>query len=332
MELGAGLITTQRRPDDDRTFEAIYDEALEYTNAAEEAGLASIWVSEHHFADDGYLPGVMPLLGSIAAETDRIQIGSCIALAPLYDPIRLAEDAATVSLVAGGRTTLGLGAGYVDEEFERFGVPKSERGERTADAAKVCRGAWSEGPLAHDSAFHQAPPDTVLTPKPEHPPTLMLGGSAKPAVRRAARLADAWCAPSSLSPEELKTRADDIERVRREEGLDGEFKNYALVHGFVGESEAEAWETVREGFLHMQRKYAEWYAGEPVELSDEQITSLKEQAIFGTPEQICSELSAYEDALGSDCHIIFRTYQPGIGTEEMIECLHRIGDEVLPAL
>lgn len=332
MNVGAGLLTCQRREDDDRSVEELYDQAITYASAAEDAGLASVWVSEHHFSDDGYMPGVMPTLGAIANATESVEIGTCLALAPFWDPIRLAEDAATVSALSGGRMTLGLGGGYVDQEFERFGVDPAERGERVADAVAVCRGAWSDGPIEVDSPFHPAPPDTVVTPTPTTEPDVVLGGTSQPAVRRAARLADGWCGTSALSIDDLGVRTEDIEGVRRDEDLDGEFTNYVLVHGFVGDSADEAWETVREGFVHTHEQYGKFYAGEPVELSAEKLQELKDDAIFGAPAEVAEQLAAYEDALGEDGQVIFRTYQPGLATEDLLRCLELLGDEVVPAL
>lgn len=332
MKLGVGLITCQRRPGDDRTYEEIYEEAITYAQSAEEAGLDSVWVSEHHFSDDGYLPGVFPTLGAIAKATDAIEIGSCIALAPLYNPVRLAEDAATVSLLSGGRMTLGLGAGYYDEEFERLGVPKTERGDRVEDAIRICRGAWSDGPIEYDSPFYDTPSDTVVTPKPTTEPSIFIGAYAKPAIRRAGRLGDGWCATSRLSQEGLKARVEDIEQVRREVGADGDFTNYILVQGFVGDSEEQAWQTVRDSLVHMEEQYAEFRTGEPVEYGREEIEQVRENAVLGSPEQVCEELEAYRDTLGDDCHVIFRSYQLGVGTEEMRRSHELLGDEVRPAL
>jgi len=331
MDIGTGLFTCQRRPDDDRPTSAIYDELLELGRAIERAGLASAWVSEHHFADDGYLSGTMPTLGALAAATDEVEIGTCIALAPLYDAVRLAEDAATVDLLSGGRSTVGLSIGYVDREFEQFGVPKEERVERTADAVHLLRAAWSDGPLDYDSAFHPVSPDASVTPKPESAPPIILGGGAKPAVRRAARIADGWVAPSSLSVEGVRKRVEDIHRVRADEALDGEFRVYVIQHGFVGDSREAAWEAMKPGYLYLQRRYAEWATGEPVEsLPAERVDALREQAIFGTPDQVSDGLERYREALGDDVHFILRTYYPGIGSERMVECIERLGDEVVP--
>ena len=334
MKLGTGLFTAQQRPDDDREPSDLYDEIRTLTREIEAAGLDSAWVSEHHFADDGYLSGTFPTLGAMAAETDDLEIGSCVALGPLYDPIRLAEDAATVDLVADGRLTLGLAIGSNPREFDVFGVPREERAERLEDLLPFLRGAWSEGDLEYESAFHDVPSDVSITPKPvDGDVPIMLGGAAKPAVRRAARSADAWCAPSSLSVEGVRKRVEDIRRVREEERIPGDFTVYVLQHGWVGDSREAAWEAMCEGYFYIQRRYAEIFSGESVdELPAERKRELKAQAIFGTPEQVVDELETYRDALGDDIHFIFRTYHPGVGTDAMIDCLHRLGDEVAPEL
>ncbi|MEY7851976.1 LLM class flavin-dependent oxidoreductase [Natrarchaeobius sp. A-rgal3] len=334
MKLGTGLFTAQRRPDDDREPGELYDEILTLTREIERAGLDSAWVSEHHFAEDGYLSSTMPTLGAMAAETDDLEIGSCVALGPLYDPVRLAEDAATVDLIADGRLTLGLAIGSNPREFDVFGVPREERAERLEDLVPFLRAAWSDGPLEYESTFHDVPADVSITPKPanERVP-VFLGGGAKPAVRRAARNADGWCAPSALSVGGVRKRVEDIRRVREEAGLEDDFQVYVIRHGWVGDSREEAWETMCDGYVYLQRRYAEIFSGEPVEeLEDDRKRELKAQAVFGTPDQVADELEAYRDAVGDDVHVILRTYYPGVGTDAMVDCIHRLGDEVAPAL
>jgi alkanesulfonate monooxygenase SsuD/methylene tetrahydromethanopterin reductase-like flavin-dependent oxidoreductase (luciferase family) len=334
MKLGTGLFTAQQRPDDDREPSELYDELLTLTREIEAAGLDSAWVSEHHFEEDGYLSGTMPTLGAMAAESDDLEIGSCVALGPLYDPIRLAEDAATVDLLSDGRFTLGLAIGSSPREFDVFGVPRAERAERLADLVPFLRGAWTDGPLEYDAEFHDVPTDVSITPKPvsENVP-IVLGGAAKPAVRRAARIGDGWCAPSSMSIEGVRKRAEDIRNVREGEGLEGEFTIYVLQHGWAGDSREAAWEAMRDGYLYLQRRYAELFSGESVvELDKGRKRELKEQAIFGTPEQVVDGIERYREALGDEIHFILRTYYPGVGTGETIECVRRLGEEVAPEL
>lgn len=334
MEVGTGLFTTQRRPSDDRSFTEIYDEVLTLGRAIDAAGLASAWVSEHHFTDDGYLSGTMPILGALASITDDIALGTGVALAPLYDPVRLIEDAATVDLLSKGRMRLGLSIGYRTEEFEGFGVPRAERADRTEDIVKLARGVWDPNEPAYDPAFHDYDPSLPITPDPPGTgPELILGGSAKPAVRRAARLADGWIAPSSLSLEGLRLRIEDIDRIRDEEGIDRPFQVYVLRHGFVADSTEAAWEAMRPGYFYLQKRYAEWYQGEPVdELDADRKAELKRRAIVGPPEDVVDRLEQLGEAVGMDVHVILRTYFPGIGTDRMEACIHRLGDDVIPAL
>lgn len=331
MKLGTGLFTCQQRPDDDRSMEEIYQEMLQLGEIIDNAGLDSAWVSEHHFAKDGYLSATMPTLGALAATTESVEIGSCIALAPLYDGVRLAEDTATIDLLAEGRLTLGLAIGSNPAEYDAFGIPREQRFERLIDQVSLLRAAWSDGPLDYESEFHDIDPNVSVSPKPEGTIPIMFGGAAKPAVRRAARLADAWCAPSTISLKELQTRVEDIRSVREEEGIEAEFQIYVLAHGFVGESRDRAWEHMRKGYYYIQQRYAEIFSEGSVPLLDaDRKRELQKQAIFGTPEQVADELLAYRRVLGDDIHFILRTYYPGIGTEVMASCLNQLADNVRP--
>src|SRR5688500_5571077 len=133
MRIGYGYLTAQHHPDDPRTDVEIYREAIEIAVELEAAGFDSVWTSEHHFVDDGYLPSQLPLLAAMAARTSRICLGTGVLLAPMFDPLHLAEDAATVDLISDGRLILGLGIGWREEEFDGFGIPMSERGARMED-------------------------------------------------------------------------------------------------------------------------------------------------------------------------------------------------------
>ena len=97
---------------------------------AEELGWDDIWLSEHHFLDDAYTPSMLPLGCAIAARTQKVEIGTSVLLLPLHDPVRVAEDAATLDVLSGGRLQLGLGVGYRVEEFIGFDISRGERAKR----------------------------------------------------------------------------------------------------------------------------------------------------------------------------------------------------------
>jgi alkanesulfonate monooxygenase SsuD/methylene tetrahydromethanopterin reductase-like flavin-dependent oxidoreductase (luciferase family) len=100
------------------SFSELYRGSLAQVEAAERLGFDSIWLTEHHFTDDGYLPALMPAAAAIAARTTRVTIGTFVLLAPFWHPLKLAEDAAFVDVLSGGRLRLGIGLGYRAEEFE----------------------------------------------------------------------------------------------------------------------------------------------------------------------------------------------------------------------
>ena len=106
---------------------SLYANAIDLAVEAERLGLDSVWASEHHFFDDGYLPQPFTLLAAIAARTTRVLLGTAIVIAPLHHPVDLAEQAAVVDIISNGRLRVGLGAGYAQREFDAFGADLATR-------------------------------------------------------------------------------------------------------------------------------------------------------------------------------------------------------------
>ena len=103
-------------------FEVFYQERLDQIVAAEGMGFDSVWLTEHHFCDDGYTPSPLMIHAAIGARTKHMKLGTNLMLLPIADPVRIAEDAATLSLMTGGRFDLGVGIGYRQLEFGRHGA------------------------------------------------------------------------------------------------------------------------------------------------------------------------------------------------------------------
>src|ERR671925_1243755 len=121
---------------------------------AEAAGFDSVWLGEHH---NSILLYPAPLLGlaAIAARTRRVRLGTGVLLLPLYHPLAVAEEAAMVDVISGGRLILGLGAGYAPEEFSAFGISIKERGSRLEEGASLLRRLWTEEHVSHEGRHYR---------------------------------------------------------------------------------------------------------------------------------------------------------------------------------
>jgi probable F420-dependent oxidoreductase len=180
----------------------------ELARTLEGAGFESLWVSDHvvlperieswyPFAADGEAtwPTDAPFfdavvaLALIACATERATFGTAALVLPLRNPVIFAKQAASLDVVSGGRLCLGVGAGWLEEEFAAIRVPFERRGARLSESIATLRECWS-GKLG--GRFH-------CLPTPAHEIPVLVGGHSKPALRRAGRIGDGWLAQQSLN-------------------------------------------------------------------------------------------------------------------------------------
>lgn len=141
-----GLYFDLRNPPQWATDPArLYSFTLEMCEEAERLGIDSLWVSEHHAFDDGYLPQPLTMLAAIAARTKRARLGTAIVVAPLHSAVEIAEQAALVDIISNGRLDLGLGAGYRGPEFDLYGADLARRYTENDARAREVRRLWDKG-------------------------------------------------------------------------------------------------------------------------------------------------------------------------------------------
>jgi probable F420-dependent oxidoreductase len=341
VRIGIGLFTGQVPPGSARTFAHEYRETLELVRLAEALGFDSAWVSEHHGASDGYFPSLLVVLGAFAEATSRIRLGTGVVLTPLHDPLRLAEDAATVDQLSDGRLTLGLGSAWREEEFRMFGVPFSERKRRTIETIEILRRAWTGERFSFEGEIFRY--DRVrVTPPPAQPngPPILLGGHVDAVLRRAGEIADGYI-----------TDAEDVEHVRRAVRLMEESAfaagrdphELALVlmqNVFLTDRGDDAWATVRSGVRHQLGMYEAWDADadtpghddEPVPEGDEGLD--RAATATGTVEEVVRALRPGVEAFGHgrDVELIVRLHYPGMAFDTAARAVELFGERVIPAL
>jgi alkanesulfonate monooxygenase SsuD/methylene tetrahydromethanopterin reductase-like flavin-dependent oxidoreductase (luciferase family) len=166
-----------------------YRRTLDQIRLADELGYDHVWITEHHFVDDGYMPSALVVSAAIAAVTERIAIGQDVMLLPFANPVRLAEDVAVLDNLSGGRIMVGAGMGYVPSEFAGMGVPRNERRARMDDTLAVLQRAWTEDEFDFDGEVFRLS-GVRVRPRPVQPggPALWVAAMSEAGARRAARL------------------------------------------------------------------------------------------------------------------------------------------------
>jgi probable F420-dependent oxidoreductase len=311
-----------------RPWRDLYAETLDQIAWVDGLGFDSVWLSEHHVTDEGYLPSVFPVLAALAQRTQRVRLGTAVLLAPLHHPLRLAEDAAVVDVLSGGRLDLGIAPGYRTREFDALGVPKSQRGARTDETIEILRKAWTGQRFSHEGA-HFSFPDVEVNPTPiQDPVPIWIGGSSEASASRAARYGCNYM-PDSGAPRSV------YDLYQRQVGD-------ALAHRriatnrvlYVCEDPEQGWNDVKEHYRYVFNTYRKWFAeagdfpefGEPLEDADELSRDLH---IVGTPDTIAAEIERLRDGFPVDT-LIFWARPPGLPIEKSSRSLELFAREVMP--
>jgi probable F420-dependent oxidoreductase len=191
-----------------------------FAERAEDAGYASLWTFQRLLVPEGsglepvYRSVLDPMvaLGYVAARTSRIRLGVAVVNLPFISPVYLAKQAATVDVLSGGRLDLGLGIGWMPEEFTAVGAAAARRGARAEEYLAVLRTLWDDGVSSHDGEFYTIPAGRQ-DPRPvQRPgPPVLFGGMSRAAMERAGRLADGWITSSRA---DLSAIGDAISVIR----------------------------------------------------------------------------------------------------------------------
>ena len=236
-----------------------FDPMLNQAKLAETLGFETLWVHEHHSQAMTY-PAPLMTLAVLAPHTQRVKLGTNMVLLPLYHPLRVAEEAAMVDVMSGGRLILGVSAGYAQDEYQAFGVSRSERGKRMQDFLTLIRAVWTQDPVSLESTVGQLT-DFSLFPKPlqQPAPPIYVGALANAAIRRAAQLGDGYVLSAGSTLEQVQERADYFRQAVRNLGEDPNLKPLAInrVMHVVKDQAAkvQAQQFFAEHFLHL---YDSW--------------------------------------------------------------------------
>jgi len=215
------------------------DQLVELACIAEEVGFHGVLMSDHLFfpdkLDSAYpysvdgtpvfdagtpFPDALVTIGAMASVTESLHFSTIVHILPLRHPLDVAKQCATLALLSDDRFALGVGSGWMKEEFETMGIEFGTRGRRYDEMLDIMRTLWTDGSIEYHGR-HFDLPRLAMQPQPKRPIPIYIGGASAPALRRAARVGDGWIGPGS-AVEEVPALIERLRQERRRCGREDE--------------------------------------------------------------------------------------------------------------
>jgi alkanesulfonate monooxygenase SsuD/methylene tetrahydromethanopterin reductase-like flavin-dependent oxidoreductase (luciferase family) len=295
---------------------------VEQVRVARDAGFKSLWFPHHWLTAPMQMLQIMPAMAFLAAEAKGMVIGPNILLLPLLNPMHVAEEAATLDVLTGGNYVLGAGLGYREPEFTAFGITHAERAGRFTESVTLMRKLWAGGKITHEGKYFTVR-DAGISVKPVRPVPIYVAGLVDSAVKRAARIGDAWLIANATSIQETMPVMATYRAAIAEYGrVPLEFP--IARECYVGTSYRTALDECRAALEYKYAAYAQWGMVSPLEgvsLDD----FAKDRFIIGDKESVKDEILRYSELLGTD-HYIMRCQWPGLEQEKALGSIRRLGE------
>ncbi|MDP6183791.1 MAG: LLM class flavin-dependent oxidoreductase [Gammaproteobacteria bacterium] len=314
-------------------------EIIEQARLCEDVGFDGFYFAEHHQQDDCFLPAPVLLAGLIAMRTRHIKVGTCVLLAPLYHPIRLAEDIAVIDLAAEGRfAAAAVGIGYQPNDFNAFGVSIKERARRTEECIEILREAWSGKRFSYPGRYH-AFEDIRVSPVPYQRggPPIWLAAWSPPGMERAGRMADGWIADPIQS---LPVIRDYAASYRETAAANGRKPYVVLMRDcIVGKDRAAV---VAKSVPTMTQH--RWYFENGAYVLDDYLKDVdkpddltfdicaQDRLIAGSREECVDQLQMWRDEIQPDYLIVRLRQTDGPPQAEALEDIRVFGESIIPRL
>lgn len=334
-----GLLLRPQDPPDADNIGRRWQESLTAAEVAEEAGFDGVFVPEHHMRPDGHNSAPLIACAALAARTRRVEIGTTVLLLPYYHPIHVAEQAALVDVISGGRLRLGCALGANPAELDLYGLDPSTQVARFEESIDLIRQAWSGADIAHHGP--QFDVAGKISPTPEAA-ELWMGATSTIGARRAARFGAPWITDSLHGAGVIEHWARAYRDTAPESGSQQSKRIVMLRDGWVADSLDEVervwWPCIRD-------MYWSYFHNAPSRVLDLEpsLAGVTRQADFhfenhradrlvvGTPDQCVETIRRLRARVGADYLIMSFRMAEGPGHSDELRCIERFGREVIPA-
>jgi len=341
MHFGLFCLMTQRNKA--KSAGAIYAETIEHVRMAEQAGFEIAWFAEHHFSNYCLCPSPLMMTGHMAGQTRTIKLGPAVIVAPLYEPIRLAEEIGMVDQLSGGRLVLGFGTGYQEYEFHKFGRDLKEARANLFDVLDFVEAYLSRDSVAFKGGFDFPETTFSVRPKQERPPIYLAGMGGDPEAQRRSFergytpfFTTGWNTIAAIQG----IRAT-LEKTYASVGGDVARMPFAIQrYVFVTDDReaalraADCARYVRRIAMAMRGKYGELDGAFLKEMPAADEPPLEEIAArlpIGDPDTVAERLAIDIEALNPS-HLSLFMAIPGLDQKEILRSMERFGSEVVPRL
>lgn len=331
MKFGLGL-SVQHLPDEPQ--DARFQEHVEQVRLARAVGFGSVWASQHYLSDPFTYFQPIPTLARIAADAGGMTLGTGVLLLPLHHPVEVAEQIATLDVIAGGRFVFGVGLGYRDVENEAMGQSPKERVGRLVEGLDILERLWNGEPVTY-SGTHFRLRDVRISMRPlQRPrPPIWLAANGDAGVRRAARLGDAWLMNPHTTIETLARQLALFRTARQTLGRPPAADVPLIKECYVAPETATAFAEATAFLDAKYRAYRSWEQDKALPADERWSPSFEELArdrfVIGDPPRVTDEIARYRERLGVTT-MIFRLQWPGMDQAKVLRSIRLLGEKVLP--
>lgn len=329
MKFGVHLLA-QYSPEQKST--PFLDEVINQAKTAEKSGFDSVFVSEHHPNASGWIPPLM-LLAALARETNKVLLGTNIVLLPLYHPVHVYEDVTSLDIFSNGRIILGVAIGFFPEDFESFGISLRERVGRFEEGLDIVRRLGKDDVVTYEGKYFRCNHiSRVMKPVGKLP--IWIGAEVAPAIKRAARLGDAWIPADTSSIRLLKKDFELYKQALKEAGKDFETLEKPLMRESFVANDAETAQK-KAGPIKLEKYRWYWEGGAPqlrAEFANSNFTFdelKKDRFVVGDPDDCIEAIEKHVNELKVN-HLIFRIQNLGMPHRDVVESIKLFGEKVIP--
>lgn len=312
-------------PDSGIAMPDLYAQALEQIRWLDGIGLDSIWFTEHHFVDDGYLPAWIPVASAAAAVTNNVRFSSDICLLPFFNPVRLAEDLAVLDNLSNGRVELGVGMGYAPHEFAGFGIPVARRLSLMDEGLEVLSLAFSGEKFSYAGKRYQFE-DVQITPGfvQSGGPPLWIAAMSAAGARRAAKF------NSHFLPQGDRAQTLDIWHSERQRLGHDEPRRIGIIKGvFISNDVERDWPPVRDSERYRMLLYKRFFSESKTNFGSGE--HIPQNWVVGSVDEVTAELDTFMQTYGVT-DLVTWGLPPGLNSEVMTDSLQQFVTKVVPAL